>query len=120
MGWFLPSSDALITCTGRGAYPLANPMRRLQLCLPRNADRLNVRCSVPPPDPTVNIAVFVATLYASAGQPSPVQTVWTLGCIGLHRQTLRLRWPPACRPTPCCAWIRRPPRPAAPACTDPA
>lgn len=44
---------------------------------------------VPAPDPTVHIAVFVATLYASAGQANPVQTVHALGRIGLHRQTLR-------------------------------
>ena len=95
MGWFLTEFwtpfDHLPPAVAR--YLLAQPdASTYQLVFAaQRADRPERprQAQVPAPDPTVNIAVFVATLYASAGQQSPVQTVRTLGRIGLHRQTLR-------------------------------
>ncbi|HRD98354.1 MAG TPA: methyltransferase domain-containing protein, partial [Rubrivivax sp.] len=95
MGWFLTEFwtpfDHLPPAVARYllAQPDASTYQLVFAAQPAAQASQPLRPSVPALDPTVSVAVFVATLYAFAAQPDPVQTVRVLGRIGQHRQTLR-------------------------------
>jgi GT2 family glycosyltransferase/2-polyprenyl-3-methyl-5-hydroxy-6-metoxy-1,4-benzoquinol methylase len=95
MGWFLTEFwtpfDHLPPAVARYllAQPDASTYQLVFAAQPAAQGSPPLLAPVPAPDPTVSVAVFVATLYAFAAQPNPVQTVRVLGRIGQHRQTLR-------------------------------